>query len=404
MVKTKTKAKKTAPKPIQLRPDEIAFWGRFISKVKDPEEAQDVATKNYVDTHSSGGATYTAGDNITIENNVISATDTTYSNFTGTDGETAGAAGLVPAPATTDTGKYLKADGTWDNVSAGPTVVQTTGTSQADVMSQAATSNMIFPSGSETSKANIAIGNNATATGGSLAISYGQNAYGASASQGGIVIGVGSSVYATKATATSQAVAIGYGRPRASGTGSVAIGANAYSSASSSIALGADSATGNRTYVLSVGSGQSGYSHQYRQIINVGDPEQAHDAANKNYVDTKLTYATTEQVVGTWIDGKPIYRRVVSFSSDQLPSNSSVNIADVSSWNIDMAVDIRGMIGYQTGHGSQSVSFRPLTLAGGGTDDIRIDIDQENLRIRTYSSWSGFDRNFIIVEYTKTTS
>lgn len=37
------------------------------------------------------------------------------SAFTGTDGTAAGTAGLVPAPATTDAGKFLKADGTWDD-------------------------------------------------------------------------------------------------------------------------------------------------------------------------------------------------------------------------------------------------------------------------------------------------
>lgn len=65
----------------------------------------------------------TAGDNITIEDEsgalVISATDTTYSSFTGTDGTAAGTAGLVPAPATTDAGKFLKADGTWDTAGGG---------------------------------------------------------------------------------------------------------------------------------------------------------------------------------------------------------------------------------------------------------------------------------------------
>ena len=62
----------------------------------------------------------TAGSNITIsDQNVISATDTTYSNFTGTDGTTAGTAGLVPAPATADAGKFLKADGTWDVAGGG---------------------------------------------------------------------------------------------------------------------------------------------------------------------------------------------------------------------------------------------------------------------------------------------
>lgn len=63
--------------------------------------------------------TLTAGANIQINNNVISATDTTYTHFTGTDGTTAGTAGLVPAPATTDAGKFLKADGTWDTAGGG---------------------------------------------------------------------------------------------------------------------------------------------------------------------------------------------------------------------------------------------------------------------------------------------
>lgn len=62
----------------------------------------------------------TAGSNITIDaNNEISATDTTYSNFVGTDGVDAGSAGLVPAPATTDADKYLKSDGTWETVISG---------------------------------------------------------------------------------------------------------------------------------------------------------------------------------------------------------------------------------------------------------------------------------------------
>ena len=43
----------------------------------------------------------------------------TYSNFTGTDGTAAGAAGLVPAPATTDAGKFLGASGLWEAVQAG---------------------------------------------------------------------------------------------------------------------------------------------------------------------------------------------------------------------------------------------------------------------------------------------
>lgn len=82
-------------------------------------EAGDYYTKSQMDTLLDAKQDeLTAGDNITIEDEsgalVISATDTTYSAFTGTDGTAAGTAGLVPAPATTDAGKFLKADGTWD--------------------------------------------------------------------------------------------------------------------------------------------------------------------------------------------------------------------------------------------------------------------------------------------------
>ena len=61
----------------------------------------------------------TAGTNVQINGNTISATDTTYSNFVGTDGLVAGAAGLVPAPAVADDNKYLKSDGTWATVQSG---------------------------------------------------------------------------------------------------------------------------------------------------------------------------------------------------------------------------------------------------------------------------------------------
>lgn len=56
------------------------------------------------------------GSNLSIDSGtgVLSATDTTYSDFTGATTQQAGAAGLVPAPTTSDPEKYLKGDGTWD--------------------------------------------------------------------------------------------------------------------------------------------------------------------------------------------------------------------------------------------------------------------------------------------------
>lgn len=82
-----------------------AVWGAITGTLSDQTDlAAALAEKQ---------DTLTAGSNITINNNIISATDTTYSAFTGATGSVAGSAGLVPAPATTDNDKYLKGDGTW---------------------------------------------------------------------------------------------------------------------------------------------------------------------------------------------------------------------------------------------------------------------------------------------------
>lgn len=67
----------------------------------------------------------TAGLNISIAGNTISATDTTYSAFTGATSSVAGAAGLVPAPTTSDPDKFLKGDGTWGTPAGGGGLTET---------------------------------------------------------------------------------------------------------------------------------------------------------------------------------------------------------------------------------------------------------------------------------------
>lgn len=52
---------------------------------------------------------------------------TSYSNFVGSDGTNAGAAGLVPAPTASDNTKFLKGDGTWATVSSGQSYTAGTG-------------------------------------------------------------------------------------------------------------------------------------------------------------------------------------------------------------------------------------------------------------------------------------
>lgn len=206
--------------------------------------------------------------------------------FVGATSAAPGSKGLVPQPQAGDDAKFLSGDGTWKTVSGGGNVVQTTGTSQTDVMSQVATSQMIFPSGSETSKENIAIGADAEAKYGSLAICFGSNRKGAYAETGGIAIGPGSTVWNQKCSATGVgSVAIGYGDCRATGNRAIALGDGAHADGTSSIAIGMN-ARASANNVVSVGDGGTSWGPSYRRVINVDTPTADHDAATKEYVDT----------------------------------------------------------------------------------------------------------------------
>ena len=216
--------------------------------------------------------TLTAGTNIQITNNTISATDTTYSDFTGTDGTTAGAAGLVPAPATTDAGKFLKADGTWDTAGSAINVVQTTGTSTTDVMSQNAVTSMVFSDVS--TRERVQIGNGAV-TLGAYSIAIGSQAYTASYNYG-VAIGGG--------TITSNAAHL-------TGNGGVAIGYSA-SATNNAVAVGSyANATAQGEFAIGASSNRGYNSSAYRLLTGLYDPQSDHDAATKGYVDTAVAGA-----------------------------------------------------------------------------------------------------------------
>ena len=74
---------------------------------------------------SSAPFRYTAGTNVSISSSgQISATDTTYSAFTGATSGADGAAGLVPKPLIADKDKFLKGDGTWETVQTNALVIR----------------------------------------------------------------------------------------------------------------------------------------------------------------------------------------------------------------------------------------------------------------------------------------
>lgn len=274
-------------------------------------------SKGETDTLLSGKQdTLTAGTNIQINDNIISATDTTYSDFTGTDGTTAGSAGLVPAPATTDAGKYLKADGTWDTISI-PTVTlySDIGQNTDGAMTQKAVSDSLFVNSDRTrikisdntssnnANGDIVIGHSGVAayTANSIAIGMRGTAAGTSGSTSGSNTAIGTdSVRAIGGNST----ALGNSGITASGNGSTAIGAlgvtasaahsvaigygNTFADHSDSVALGSNSITG-RTNELSLGQSASGMNpEKTRYIAHVTAGVKDTDAVNKKQLDDAI--------------------------------------------------------------------------------------------------------------------
>ena len=259
----------------------------------------------------------TAGSNITIDsNNEISATDTTYSNFVGTDGTAAGTAGLVPAPATTDAGKFLKADGTWDTAGGG-------GGSTYKVYSDKQTSNSnrggaIYLGNLDASQAQFSDPSTSDAHRRYLcALPYDNSKRPGDRSvligseqtsnniSGYIGIGFGASCEA------SSVINIGgqYGR----GQGSVVIGSSASTAANGQIAIGQGAGDPNlysATGAISIGYGAKatspgemnigtnntsyGYNNtNYRLISGVHDGQNAHDAVTVDQVNSVIDAINT---------------------------------------------------------------------------------------------------------------
>lgn len=135
-------------------------------------DAQSAASTDFTITKTDFQEKLTAGSNITISSDTISATDTTYSNFVGATSSVAGSAGLVPAPTTSDPDRFLKGDGTWATPSA-QLVEMAYGESNAwakfiaayntgSIVYCRASSNANPGTGSQTRKAFMAYVNNAT--------------------------------------------------------------------------------------------------------------------------------------------------------------------------------------------------------------------------------------------------
>jgi len=115
-------------------------------------------------------------------------------------------------------------------------------------------------------------------------------------------------------------------------------------------------------------------------------------------VDDPNVYSTDETVVGTWIDGKPLYRKVIITNL-----SDTVNVETRTNFNSNIR-DIIKIDGYIRLSDSSNV---PLNFYVSSTEYIVTysDFTSGNGRIRTVNNSSKYTGKEVkyIVEYTKTT-
>ena len=110
------------------------------------------------------------------------------------------------------------------------------------------------------------------------------------------------------------------------------------------------------------------------------------------YDATLDNYSTTEKVVGTWIDGKPLYEKVVTGT---ISSNSEVQI------QMETSITMRKM----NGNIKEGTTLQySVPYYAGSTDFTHIFFSQSSFKLFVKSGTThGYGTFEIVCQYTKTT-
>lgn len=116
-------------------------------------------------------------------------------------------------------------------------------------------------------------------------------------------------------------------------------------------------------------------------------------------IDLSNTYSTTEQVVGYWIDGKPIYRKVITQSN----TNDITNVAD----NVDNVIKMECVVRQTTANAWRNIPWLFVMNNGYGgaswAGGFYFDVPNNLIHFQIGSDLGTIDRMIMILQYTKTT-
>ena len=123
-----------------------------------------------------------------------------------------------------------------------------------------------------------------------------------------------------------------------------------------------------------------------------------------NEVNNKFNYSTEEQVIGKWIDGKPLYGKTITFTST-ISANAITSIVH----NITNAKNIfidYGASFVETNIGTDNYMSYSLSLIGYNgniTDKMYCYVNHVNINFYSNGTWGNNWTKHITLKYTKTT-
>lgn len=106
-------------------------------------------------------------------------------------------------------------------------------------------------------------------------------------------------------------------------------------------------------------------------------------------------YSTDETVIGTWIDGKPVYRKVYDYSAAPIKGGNLQEIKqDITDLHVKLLINLDGL-------GNDYYTPYVWNLAvNGGAGVLVLNKDKTGI---VYSGGNFFELHHVIIEYTKTT-
>ena len=137
----------------------------------------------------------------------------------------------------------------------------------------------------------------------------------------------------------------------------------------------------------------SGWAHNVSHITVTGIRDKVSDA-EKNF----NKYSTTEEVIGTWISGETIYRKVISCGT--LPNKTDKTVAHGIS-NFNHIIQVSGFC--KDASQSYPLPF-PNDRNSTGVGSVGIWVDKTNITISCLGTYyPSVIETYVILEYTKTT-